>query len=204
MKKINILSKNEVFAEDLKKQIELNIAETEVTTNIPNETTTIALIDENLELLAQLSENLKDLPIVLFSSHKDTEENADLVIKKPFKLESVLTALKNDTLLPKIRRKECLIIKDYSFYPVKKEIISSNSHKTCKLTEKEVDIIKYLYQTKPCIASKEDLLENVWKYSTDATTHTVETHIYRLRQKVEKEGKTQLIITENNGYRLNI
>ena len=204
MKKINILSKNEAFADDLKHQIELSLAETEITKDIPDEDTAVILVDEDLGMLSQLPENLKDLPVVLFSSHQDTEESADLVIKKPFKLEPVLTALKNDTLIPKVRRKECFIINDYSFYPVKKEIISSTTHKICKLTEKEVDIIKYLYQTKPQIAGKEDLLENVWKYSTDATTHTVETHIYRLRQKVEKEGKTQLIITENNGYRLNI
>ena len=204
MKKIKILSKNEAFAEDLKRQIELNISEAEVIEGMPDETTTIIFVDEDLALLPQLPENLKDLPIVLFSSYKDIEENADLVIKKPFKLESMLTALKNDTLIPKIRRKECLIIKDYNLYPVKKEIVSAQSPKITKLTEKEVDIIKYLYQNTPKIASKEELLEKVWGYSTDATTHTVETHIYRLRQKVEKEGKTQLIITENNGYRLNI
>lgn len=203
MKKIKILSKNEAFAEDLKHQIELNISEAEIIEDMPDEATTIMFVDEDLALLPQLPENLKDMPIVLFSSYKDIEENADLIIKKPFKLETVLSSLKRDTLLPKIRRKECLVINGYNIYPVKKEIVSSNN-KICKLTEKEVDIIKYLYQTKSRIASKEDLLENVWKYSTDATTHTVETHIYRLRQKVEKEGKTQLIITENNGYRLNI
>ena len=204
MKKINILSKNEAFMEDLKKQIELNVAQTEVTRSNPDEKTSIILVDEDLRILPQLSENLKDLPIVLFSSNKDTEENADLVIKKPFKLKPFLTALKEDNLIPKVRRKECLIINNYHFYPVKKEIVSAQSQKTTKLTEKEVNIIKYLYQNTPKIASKEELLEKVWGYSTDATTHTVETHIYRLRQKVEKEGKTQLIITENNGYRLNM
>ena len=204
MKKISILSDNEAFAEDLKDQIELNVPEVEVTRDIPDEQTTMMLIDENLNTLSHVSDRMESLPTVLISSHKDTEEGVDVVIKKPFKLNTVLTALKNNTLIPKIRRKECLIINDYNFFPVKKEIVSSNTHKACKLTEKEVEIIKYLYLTKYQIASKEDLLENVWKYSADATTHTVETHIYRLRQKVEKEGKTQLIITENNGYRLNI
>jgi DNA-binding response OmpR family regulator len=107
-------------------------------------------------------------------------------------------------LLPKVRRKECLTFNEYSLYPVKKEIASAATGKTTKLTEKEVDIIKYLYQIAPQTASKEDMLENVWEYSADVTTHTVETHIYRVRQKVEKNSKNQLIITENNGYRLNI
>jgi DNA-binding response OmpR family regulator len=112
-------------------------------------------------------------------------------------------ALKNNTLLPKVRRKECINIKEYSLYPVKKEIVSSKTSQTIKITEREVEIIKFLYQISPQSATKEDLLENVWGYSADATTHTVETHIYRLRQKVEKNGGSQLIITENSGYRLN-
>ena len=131
-----------------------------------------------------------------------TSDFADIVIKKPLKLNSFLKALKEETLIPKVRRKECLMFKEYSLYPVKKEIFSSQTQNTTKLTEKEVDIIKYLYQNAPQIASKEELLEKVWEYSTDATTHTVETHIYRLRQKVEKDGGSQLIITENNGYKL--
>ena len=67
-----------------------------------------------------------------------------------------------------------------------------------------MDILKYLYNNIPATISKEELLENVWGYSAEATTHTVETHIYRLRQKVEEDGGNQLILTENNGYRLNV
>ena len=91
---------------------------------------------------------------------------------------------------------------EYTFYPVTKEIITPLE--TIKLTEKEVIILKYLYNRAPETISKEELLKNVWGYSAEMTTHTIETHIYRLRQKVEQNGGSQIIITENSGYRLNI
>ena len=159
--KINIISKNSVFSEDLRQQIEFAIKDVDVSTDLPDSSTTLLLVDEDEKSLPNISSQNKEMPVVLLSS-------------------------------------------EYSLYPVKKEIFSSQTQNTTKLTEKEVDIIKYLYQNAPQIASKEELLEKVWEYSTDATTHTVETHIYRLRQKVEKDGSSQLIITENNGYRLNV
>ena len=198
--KISIISKNEVFAEDLSQQIIHELQNVEILLQNTTDGTDIVFVDEDIKA----AQNIKNLPIILFLSQQKAIDNVDLVIKKPFKLQPFLIALKNNTLLPKVRRKECLTFKEYSLYPVKKEIDSSETGKKTKLTEKEVDIIKYLYQIAPKIASKEDLLKNVWEYSTDATTHTVETHIYRVRQKVEKNGKNQLIITENNGYRLNM
>ena len=72
-----------------------------------------------------------------------------------------------------------------------------------KKTEKEVAIIKYLYKAKDKIVSKNELLQEVWGYSPDVSTHTIETHIYRLRQKVEHENPdAQLIMTEDGGYKL--
>ena len=198
--KIGILSENEAFAQDLAGQMSQNIKDCHVQINDIENDEDIIFIDEKI----QSAKEIKDIPTVLFLTEEKSINNADLVIKKPFKLDPMLNALKNNTLLPKVRRKECLTFNEYSLYPVKKEIVSAITGKTTKLTEKEVDIIKYLYQTAPITASKEDLLKNVWEYSTDATTHTVETHIYRVRQKVEKNGKNQLIITENNGYRLNM
>ena len=204
MMKINILSNNTVFLEDLRQQIELAIKDVDISADMPDNRTTLLLVDEDEKSLPNILSQNKEIPVVLFSSKKEASEFADVVIKKPLKLNSFLNALKSETLIPKVRRKECLTFKEYSLYPVKKEIFSAQSQKTTKLTEKEVNIIKYLYQNTPNIASKEELLEKVWGYSSDATTHTVETHIYRLRQKVEKDGSSQLIITENNGYRLNM
>ena len=202
--KINIISKNSVFSEDLRQQIEFAIKDVDVSTDLPDSSTTLLLVDEDEKSLPNILSQNKEMPVVLLSSKKDASDFADIVIKKPIKLSSFLKALKEETLLPKVRRKECLIFNEYSLYPVKKEIFSATTEKTTKLTEKEVDIIKYLYQKAPTVISKEELLEKVWEYSTDATTHTVETHIYRLRQKVERDGSSQLIITENNGYKLNV
>lgn len=204
MNKISIISSNFVFAEDLKQQIERFLEGAVLLLNETNKDINLIIVDENEVELKKIVTQYTEVPVVFLSSEKDSSENADLVIKKPLKLYDFLNGLKNHTLLPKVRRKECANFKEYSFYPVKKEIFSNILNKTFKLTEKEVSIIKYLYQNANKITEKEELLENVWEYSADATTHTVETHIYRLRQKVEQDGGSQLIITENNGYRLNI
>lgn len=203
MKKIALFSTNDFFAIDLSQQITRVLPETEVCLN-ELDNADLILVDEDLQKLQDLSVRYKELPLIFLSSSEKTSDLADVVIEKPFILAEFLKALKNNTLLPKVRRKECLSFKEYSLYPIKKEIYSSKTGKTIKLTEKEVKILKYLYQNLPENVSKEDLLENVWGYSTDVTTHTIETHIYRLRQKVEQDNGSQIIITENYGYRLNI
>lgn len=204
MKKISILSQNDAFKEDLSSQIQKIFPDIEISFDLSVLDSELYLIDDNENLLNQIIQKDKSLRIVFFSSTKEVIENADLVIKKPFSLVNFLKSMEENTLLPKVRRKECINFIEYSLYPVKKEITSSKTGDTIKLTEKEVEILKYLYANSPSIISKEELLENVWGYCSDMTTHTIETHIYRLRQKVEQNNGTQIIITENNGYRLNI
>ncbi len=201
MNKINILLSNNAFAEDLAQQIERALSDVEISFEEPDKKTCLIIADDESE---QHQPHLKEIPVILLSDNSENKTHADILIKKPFKLYDFLEGLKNKTLLPKVRRKECLIIKEYSLYPVNKEIKSSFTGNVVKLTEKEVAVLKYLYQISPASAGKEELLENVWEYNSDVTTHTIETHIYRLRQKVEQNSGSQLIITENNGYRLNI
>ena len=203
MRKIQIYSKDTAFLEDLEGQIKLLNPEIEINENSLKDMD-LVIIDEDIEEVKKIKEQNKEIPIILLSSQREVLEQADIVIKKPFKLNKFLLDFKEGTLLPKVRRKECISFKEYNLYPAKKEIEVQTTGKTIKLTEKEVIILKYLYQMSPESASKEDLLENVWEYCADVTTHTIETHIYRLRQKVEQEGGSQLILTENNGYRLNI
>lgn len=94
---------------------------------------------------------------------------------------------------------------NYVLYPARKEILNCRNKEITKLTEKEVSILKYLYKNQNKIVGKNDLMQEVWGYAADATTHTVETHIYRLRQKVEHEDETaQLILTSDGGYQLKV
>ncbi|MBR5598780.1 MAG: response regulator transcription factor [Alphaproteobacteria bacterium] len=204
MKKICIISDNELFFEDFLSQLKFFIPEDNITSDIKEENIDMFLVDENDAILETIYQEYKTIPIAFFSDKTVASSYADIVITKPFSLLDIIKSIKENKLFPKVRRKECLNFKEYSLFPVKKEISSSKNNKIIKLTEKEVTILKYLYNNIPNIISKEELLENVWGYSIEMTTHTIETHIYRLRQKIEQYGGSQVIITENNGYRLNI
>lgn len=98
-----------------------------------------------------------------------------------------------------------LSFNDYEVRPIKKDIINHRNNEVIKLTEKEVAVIKYLFKANERVVSKNELLQEVWGYAPDATTHTIETHIYRLRQKVEHDDSSaQLIITLEGGYKLKV
>jgi DNA-binding response OmpR family regulator len=72
-----------------------------------------------------------------------------------------------------------------------------------RLTEKETAILKYLYRAGEKTIGRAILLNEVWGYNSGVTTHTLETHVYRLRQKIERDpAKAEILITEPGGYRL--
>ena len=72
-----------------------------------------------------------------------------------------------------------------------------------RLTEKETSILKYLYRSGEKVVGRDTLLGEVWGYNAGVTTHTLETHVYRLRQKIEHDpSNAQLLVTEPGGYRL--
>ena len=90
----------------------------------------------------------------------------------------------------------------YTFKPAQKLMIEGDGGKV-RLTEKETAIVKYLYRAEQKVIGRDELLEQVWGYNSGVTTHTLETHIYRLRQKIEKDpSNARLLVTEGGGYKL--
>jgi DNA-binding response OmpR family regulator len=83
------------------------------------------------------------------------------------------------------------------------KLLETEDAKKIRLTEKETNILKYLYRAQETVVARDVLLHEVWGYNAGVTTHTLETHIYRLRQKIEPDpANVRLLVTESGGYRL--
>ncbi|MBQ9235786.1 MAG: winged helix-turn-helix domain-containing protein [Alphaproteobacteria bacterium] len=201
MQSVLVLSNNNVFKEDLISQIRYHAPEFTVCEEYDT-AVDVVVADEIATLPDEIITGRK-APLILLST-KDVigEARASQVIFKPMVLESFLDALRAANSVFENSDDGCLEFGEYILYPARREIVNIESEKLCKLTEKEVAVVKYLYKNANDYVSKQDLLKEVWGYADDATTHTVETHIYRLRQKVEEQGAAGLIETSEGGYRL--
>lgn len=124
-------------------------------------------------------------------------------IKKPFRITALMTRLR-----AQIRRREqseevVFQIGPFSFLPALKLVLDAKNNIKTRLTDKEAEIITFLYLAGGSVVSRDVLLGEVWGYSAGVTTHTLETHVYRLRQKIEPDRtKPIFLMTELNGYRL--
>ncbi len=200
MSNILILSENGVLKEDLSDQIKHHISDFEVTED--KESADIIVVDEKIELLKSVDKNA---PVIFLSNDDSDDIKAHAIIQKPFLLSKFLDTIKASINIFENSDEGNLEFNKYVLYPSRKEILNKRDKSTTKLTEKEVSIIKYLYKNAGKIVSKNDLMQEVWEYSADVATHTVETHIYRLRQKVEQDNPdNQIIITSDGGYQLKL
>jgi len=129
------------------------------------------------------------------------ESGANDYISKPFRF-AVLIARLHAHLRSHEQSEEAVYrIGPYTFRPSAKVLVDSQGKKI-RLTEKETNILKFLHRSGETVA-RETLLHEVWGYNPAVTTHTLETHIYRLRQKIESNpGQAQILVTESGGYRL--
>jgi len=131
------------------------------------------------------------------------EKGANDYIAKPMRFGELLARIRTQLRQYKKSDDMRFTARDIDFVPASKTLCVSDNSKRAILTEKETLILKKLFRNWPESVSKEELLADVWGYQSDISTHTLETHIYRLRQKIARLSSSQLVETAQNGYRLN-
>ncbi len=132
------------------------------------------------------------------------ESGANDYVAKPFRLSVLLARIRAHLRQHEQSEDAVFNIGRYVFKPAQKLLIGEDGKTKVRLTEKEVSILKYLYRAGGKAVSREMLLNEVWGYNAGVATHTLETHIYRLRQKIETDpSSAEILITEGGGYRLN-
>ena len=124
-------------------------------------------------------------------------------VTKPFRMAVLLARVRAHLRQHDQSDDAIFAIGPYKFQPAAKMLMMGEGQRKIRLTEKEAAILKYLYRVGNKTVSRETLLGEVWGYNAGVTTHTLETHIYRLRQKIEADpAQVRLLITEPGGYRL--
>lgn len=148
-------------------------------------------------------------PVLMLTGHdteadeiKGLEAGANDYLTKPFRYP-VLLARINAALRQHDQSEDAVFtIGQYHFQPAAK-VLETNDGIKVRLTDKETSILKYLLRARGEAVAREELLAEVWGYNAGVTTHTLETHIYRLRQKIEpSKGQARLLLTDGGGYRL--
>lgn len=130
------------------------------------------------------------------------EAGANDYVTKPFKFNVLLARIRAHLRNHAQSEDAVFKIGPYTFRPSAK-LLSGPQNTKVRLTEKETSILKFLYRAGDKVVGRDVLLHEVWGYNPAVTTHTLETHIYRLRQKIEKDpAHAKLLVTESGGYRL--
>lgn len=160
------------------------------------------------ELVKRIRAQGSQTPIIMLTAQdtdSDTilglEAGANDYVTKPFKLAVLVARIRAQLRQHEFSEGANLQIGHYQFRPSEKLLIDEDEKKT-RLTEKETNILKFLYRANGSVP-RETLLHEVWGYNAGVTTHTLETHIYRLRQKIEKvPSEARIIVTTDGGYKL--
>jgi DNA-binding response OmpR family regulator len=148
-------------------------------------------------------------PILMLTAHdtdSDTilgfESGANDYVTKPFRFGVLLARIRALLRQHDASDDGIFTIGPYTFRPSSKLLLNPKGNKV-RLTVKETAILRYLYRVGERPVARETMLQEVWGYHSEVTTHTLETHIYRLRQKIEKDVATPVIlVTESQGYKL--
>ncbi|WP_374763147.1 response regulator transcription factor [Yunchengibacter salinarum] len=210
----------EQLADQLSLYDEFSTAETgnasETLTYLKDNSADLIILDVGLpdmdgrELCKRIRKNGVSVPIIMLTgmqSEADTvlglDSGANDYVTKPFSFTVLLARIRAHFRQYEQSEDAVFDVGPYQFQPSSKLLEEKSSGKKVRLTEKETAILKYLYRAGGKPVGREELLAEVWGYNSGVTTHTLETHVYRLRQKVEPEsGVATLLVTEPGGYSL--
>ncbi|WP_428407292.1 response regulator transcription factor [Hyphococcus sp.] len=150
-------------------------------------------------------------PIIMLTgadSEADTilglDAGANDYVSKPFKFGVLLARVRAHLRSHEQSEDAVFKVGPYEFRPAVKMLVTPEDKKI-RLTEKETSILKYLYRAGGKPVTRDVLLDEVWGYNSGVTTHTLETHVYRLRQKIEPDpSNASILLTESGGYRLSL
>jgi DNA-binding response OmpR family regulator len=180
-----------------------------------NDSPDLVLMDVGLpdtdgrEVVRSLRKGGFKAPIIMLTGHdtdSDTilglESGANDYVAKPFRFAVLLARIRAQLRQHEASEDAVFRIGPYTFRPGAKILVNEKGSKL-KLTEKETAILRYLYRAGTRVVSRDTLLSEVWGYNANVTTHTLETHIYRLRQKIENNpSSARILVTEAGGYKL--
>lgn len=223
IKKILIIDDDDMLRETLKEQFSLH--DEFAVTDVANATAGVKAVKADHADLVLLDVNLPDMdgreackiirrngykgPVIMLTgqgSDSDTilglDSGANDYVTKPFRFGVLLARIRAH--LRQHEQSEDAIFKvgPYTFKPAAKMLIRDDNRKI-RLTEKETAIIKFLFRAGEQVVGRDVLLHDVWGYNAGVTTHTLETHVYRLRQKIERDpAHAEILVTEGGGYKL--
>jgi DNA-binding response OmpR family regulator len=147
--------------------------------------------------IIMLTGNVSDADTIL-----GLDAGANDYVAKPFKFAVLLARIRAQLRQHEQSEDAVFTIGHYTFKPASKLLVDEREQKV-RLTEKETAILKYLYRAGEKVVTRDVLLHEVWGYNAGVTTHTLETHIYRLRQKIERDpSNAEILVTETGGYKL--
>jgi DNA-binding response OmpR family regulator len=161
------------------------------------------------EVCRQMRRQGVKAPIIMLTAHvSDSDQilgldsGANDYVSKPFKFPVLLARIRAQLRQHEQSEDAVFPIGPYSFRPGAKMLVDDADRKI-RLTEKETSILKFLYRAGGRTIDRDTLLREVWGYNAGVTTHTLETHVYRLRQKIEPDpSNARILLTETGGYRL--
>lgn len=162
---------------------------------------------EVCRLMRRANVNVPIIMLTALESDADTilglDSGANDYVVKPFRFGVLLARIRAHLRQHEQSEDAVFTIGGYCFQPGAKLLVDQQRDIKVRLTEKETAILKFLYRAGDTVTGRDVLLNEVWGYNAGVTTHTLETHIYRLRQKIEPDpAHARILVTETGGYRL--